>query len=158
MIREFWTDDPDFERKHAEFVKEATSTQGHYVKEVLEDMEQNGDAYCEDVDELYHLCLREKPRLSRAQFKLDLRFLLKRGDLHREGRRLYSSKTWETECSVAQWLAAVLEDCTVTGKPLPESLTCGGVTLNRQQREAVELALCHRISVILGGAGSGYIT
>lgn len=158
MIREFWTDDPDFERKHAEFVKEATSTQGHYIKEVLEDMEQNGDAYCEDVDEFYHLCLREKPRLSRAQFKLDLRFLLKRGDLHREGRRLYSSNTWETECSVAQWLAAVLEDCTVTGKPLPEPLTCGGIPLNQQQREAVELALCHRISVILGGAGSGKTT
>ena len=50
MIREFWTDDPDFERKHAEFVKEATSTQGQYIKEVLEDMEQNGDAYCEDVE------------------------------------------------------------------------------------------------------------
>ena len=88
MIREFRTDDPDFERKHAEFVKEAISTQGHYIKEVLEDMEQNGDAYCEDGDELYHLCLREKPCLSRAQFKLDLRFLLKRGDLRREGRRL----------------------------------------------------------------------
>ena len=45
------------------------------------------------------------------------------------------------------------------GEPyLPEKLTVLDIQLTEEQREAVKLALSHRLSIILGGAGSGKTT
>lgn len=45
------------------------------------------------------------------------------------------------------------------GEPyLPEKLTVLDITLTEEQREAIKLALSHRLSIVLGGAGSGKTT
>lgn len=75
-----------------------------------------------------------------------------------EGTRLYQKNIWEYENAAAKALAEILAHNDL-GKPyLPEKLTVLDIQLTEEQREAVKLALSHRLSIILGGAGSGKTT
>lgn len=135
-----------------------TELRGCYMLESLEAITLNGDAYT-DESALYRACREQRSKLTPDVFAADKRFLLGEGFLHREGTRLYLSKTWRYEESAAKALAEILYNNSLPLKiSLPEQLTVGDRVLTAEQRSAVEIRLNHRLSLILGGAGTGKTT
>ena len=55
-------------------------------------------------------------------------------------------------------LADILKDPALPVMEIPRELRAGDILLSEQQREAIELALNSRLSIILGGAGCGKTT
>lgn len=130
---------------------------GQYLLNAMEEMTMNGDAYVSG-DQLYRFAKRSHKALTYDQFRSDRAFLLKGGFLHLEGTRLYQKNIWEYENAAAKTLAEILAHNDLGEVFLPETLTVLDIQLTEEQREAVKLALSHRLSVILGGAGSGKTT
>ena len=130
---------------------------GQYLLNAMEEMTMNGDAYVSS-DQLYRFAKRSHKSLTYDQFRMDRAFLLKEGHLHLEGARLYQKYIWEYETAAAKALAEILAHNDLGEPYLPETLTVLDIQLTGEQREAVQLALSHRLSVILGGAGSGKTT
>lgn len=129
-------------------------TRGQYLKHSMEEMALGGDAYT-FADSLYHFCVGKRKQLSMETFHADKGYLLRKGILHQEGQRLYLTKTWRYETAAAEALASILRANQLEAPALPETLEVGGLTLNAEQKEAVRMALSHRLSIILGGAGTG---
>ena len=130
---------------------------GQYLLNAMEEMTMNGDAYVSS-DQLYRFSKRNHKALTYDQFRADRAFLLKEGLLRLEGSRLYRKDIWEYENAAAKALAEILAHNDLGEPYLPEKLTVLNLTLTEEQREAVRLALSHRLSIILGGAGSGKTT
>ena len=131
--------------------------QGQYLLDGMEELTMNGDAYVSS-DQLYRFAKRSHKSLTYDQFRMDRAFLLKEGRLHLEGARLYQKYIWECENAAAKSLAEILAHNDLDEVFLPEKLTILDIQLTKEQREAVRLALSHRLSIILGGAGSGKTT
>lgn len=68
------------------------------------------------------------------------------------------AKVWRYEESAAQSLVDIIRQPTLQSTPLPSVLQVNDITLCEEQRNAVEMALQFRLSLILGGAGSGKST
>lgn len=141
--------------------KSNTSTgpnpRGTYILHALEQHMLNGDAYVL-WDDAYKICCRNSKKSYQA-FLEDLMFLIQEQSLHREGSRLYLTKTYRYEEYAAKWLSCVLPINRFHSLVyVPEQLESFGVQLTNEQRDAVATALEHRISIILGGAGSGKTT
>lgn len=130
---------------------------GVYILRTMADISLNGDAYTTE-DELYKVCRRENRYLTYYAFLEDLHYLLKEKYLYLEGRRLYTTLLWRYEQSAAQNLAHILKAPFLGKAQILEKLKVNGVQLTEEQRSAVELALSSRLSLILGGAGSGKTT
>lgn len=130
---------------------------GQYLLDSMEALTMNGDAYVSS-DQLYRFAKRSHKAMTYDQFRSDRAFLLKEGFLHLEGTRLYRKNIWEYENAAAKALAEILAHNNLGEVFLPEKLTVLDITLTEEQREAVKLALSHRLSIILGGAGSGKTT
>ena len=131
--------------------------QGQYLLDSMETLTMNGDAYVSG-DQLYRFSKRNHKTLTYDQFRADRAFLLKEGLLRLEGSRLYRKDIWEYENAAAKALAEILAHNDLGEPYLPEKLTVLNLTLTEEQREAVRLALSHRLSIILGGAGSAKTT
>ena len=131
--------------------------QGQYILDAMDDIGKSGDAYCSDQT-LYYYSRRKVKSLTLDRYRTDKAALLRAGDLRVEGTRIYAKRTLAYEESVACHFADILADGKAEGVELPETLCCGGITLNGQQRAAVDMALRSRLSLILGGAGSGKST
>lgn len=131
--------------------------QGDYILEALRQHFLGGDSYIMS-DELYGLCKAEYRNLNYDSFQRDVAFLMREGKLHREGRRLYISGTWELEEDAAMRLAELCADNDLTAPHIPETLTVRGITLTPEQRDATEMVLSHRLSTVLGDAGCGKTT
>ena len=134
-----------------------SNKQGQYILDAMQSICMNGDAFCSDQT-LYNCCRRNNRYLTLDRYRADKAALLQEGDLHTEGLRIYNRLTWAYEGSAAQHLSDILLDGEAAASCLPETLRCGSITLSGQQRSAVEMALSHRLSIILGGAGSGKTT
>ena len=132
------------------------SNRGAYILNALEEHTLNGDAYVL-FDEAYEVCCSDR-KVSFKVFLDDLMFLIKAGMLVREGSRLYLAKTYRYEEAASEYLARILANNHLCDPNIPDSLEVGAVTLTDEQHSAVALALGHRISMILGGAGSGKTT
>ena len=130
---------------------------GQYLLNAMEEMTMNGDAYVSS-DQLYRFAKRSHKAMTYDQFRSDRAFLLKEGRLHLEGARLYQKNIWEYENAAAKALAEILAHNDLDEVFLPEKLTVLDIQLTEEQREAIKLALSHRLSIILGGAGSGKTT
>lgn len=130
---------------------------GQYLLNAMEELTMNGDAYVSS-DQLYRFSRRNHKALTYDQFRSDRAFLLGEGFLRLEGSRLYQKNIWEYENAAAKALAEILAHNDLGEPYLPETLTVLDITLTGEQREAVKLALSHRLSIILGGAGSGKTT
>ena len=128
-----------------------------YVLYALEDYSKNGDAYVSE-NTLFARCRKQRRELSYGSFKADLAEQIRLGYIHPEGSRLYATKTWRYEECAARKLSAVLRDPALLPVVLPDVLTVNGIALCEEQRNAAELALSNRLSMILGGAGSGKST
>ena len=132
-------------------------TQGEYILNALRHHFLGGDSYIM-ADELYAVCKEDRKSLAYEAFQRDYAFLMKEGKLHREGRRLYLAGTWAQEEDAAKRLAELLANNNLAAPPIPEELKVNGLTLLAEQHDAVSMALSHRLSTILGGAGCGKTT
>ena len=137
--------------------KDKIKKQAQYILAAMDDIGNNGDAYCTD-ELLFSASKTVKPSLTGPQYHTDKSLLLQAEFLHQEGRHLYTQRTWDYEITAAKRLADILKDPTLPAPVIPKELRVGDILLSKQQREAVELALNSRLSVILGGAGSGKTT
>ena len=124
---------------------------GAYIRDTMEELAKNGNAYF-SAEEIIAAC---KPRAAFRQFQADLLYLMQTGQVAREGSRLYLRHTLRYENFAAQKLAEILADNHAAPIEHPLPMTHRDVTLNAEQQEAVLMAESHRISLILGGAGSG---
>ena len=137
--------------------KDKIKKQAQYILAAMDDIGKNGDAYCTD-EHLFRASKAVRPNLTGPQYHTDKSLLLQAEFLHREGYHLYAQRTWAYEVTAAKRLADILKDPTLPVLAIPKELRVGDILLSEQQREAVELALNSRLSVILGGAGSGKTT
>lgn len=133
-----------------------TQPRGSYIPAALAQHCMNGDAYIPATD-AYQICCGGR-RVSYSVFQEDLREQLRLKKLSREGNRLYLGRTLRYESDASERLALLLADQTVADARIPDKIQVGSVTLSEEQREAVKLALSNRLSIILGGAGSGKTT
>ena len=141
----------------ADTEKDKIKKQAQYILAAMDDIGKNGDAYCTD-DYLFRASKAVRPSLTGPQYHTDKTLLLQAEFLHREGYHLYTQRTWDYEITAAKRLADILKDPALPVLVIPKELRVGDILLSEQQREAVELALNSRLSVILGGAGSGKTT
>lgn len=130
---------------------------GMYILQALDQHALNGDAFVMS-DEIYRICCEGKRQVPYTVFQTDLAELFRAGKLRREGTRIYRTRTLRYEDSAAGKLAAILRDNKLPCQDIPEEMMVGNLILLPEQREAVKQALSCRISVILGGAGSGKTT
>ena len=128
-----------------------------YILTAMDDIGKNGDAYCTD-EQLFRASKAVRPSLTGQRYRTDKALLLQAGFLHQEGYHLYAKRTWDYEVTAADRLADILKDPALPVMEIPRELRAGDILLSEQQREAIELALNSRLSVILGGAGCGKTT
>lgn len=128
---------------------------GSYIPVALNRHFLNGDAYIK-LDEAYQICCGKNQ--SYSTFEADLAEQIRLGKVYREGTRLYLAKTWRYEESAAKDLRRLLDLPSLPACTLPETVMVGSIALCAEQRAAVAMALSNRISIILGGAGSGKST
>lgn len=131
--------------------------QGAYILTAMREHFLNGDAYIMS-DELYGICKEARKGISFDLLHADAQHLLRTGKLHREGRRLYIHGTWAFEEDASKRIAEVLKSNPLIPSYIPEQLNANGCALDEEQRAAVVMALSHRLSLILGGAGCGKTT
>jgi len=138
--------------------EEALTASSHYIPVVIEQYCRNGDAYITD-DRLYEVCRTEKKGLTHDVYLRDLREQFALGLLHQEGPRIYTHNTWLCEETAARKLAELQKDNDYRNPHLrAASETSGGNVLSVEQQNAVDMSLSHRLSLILGGAGTGKST
>jgi ATP-dependent exoDNAse (exonuclease V) alpha subunit len=130
---------------------------GRYMLDVLNEITLNGDAYVSS-EQLYTACKRQRKALSWDAFSSDKAYLLREAYLHQEGRRLYLTKTWRYEMAAAEAIADILRANRLEGPDLPETVEAAGLIMSAEQKEAVSMALSHRLTLILGGGGTGKST
>ncbi|MDF3002118.1 MAG: ATP-dependent RecD-like helicase, partial [Bacillota bacterium] len=127
---------------------------GQYLINAMDELALGGDAYTFD-DGLYKHCAGMQNHLPIETFLADKAFLIRKGIIYQEGQRLYMTKTWRYETAAAKALAGILTTNQLEAPCLPETLEVGGLILSAEQKEAVRMALGHRLSIILGSAGTG---
>ncbi len=130
---------------------------GLYILNTLRDQEMNGHAYTMTED-LYELCRNANKGLTPAAFADDKAYLMRDGYIQQEGRRVYRQLTWKYESTAAGLLADILSHNKTDAVSVPDEICVGDKTLTAEQREAVAMALNHRLSIVLGGAGTGKTT
>lgn len=128
-----------------------------YIYYALKEATLNGDAYLSE-EVLYAVCKAKNASLTHEMFRADLAEQFRLKYLYREGLRIYSTKIWRYEQSAAQNLSRILKGPAFPSTILPRNVTVNGMELCEEQRIAVMLGLSHRLSIILGGAGSGKST
>lgn len=128
-----------------------------FILDKMNDIENNGDSYTDD-DKLYALCKLQNEHLTYKNFLKGKHELIRMGYLAVEGKRLYLKRTLEYENTCAKQLAEILADNDTGAPKLPNELYAGEILLDDTQREAVQMALSHKVSIIMGGAGSGKTT
>ena len=143
-------------KKNEAFVPKKNEPRGAYILHALEDHFLNGDAYTTD-DEAIHICMQAAHGISYRQLRSDVDYLVSIGKLVFEGSRLYLAKTKRYEDFAAKELAEILPNNNLDAETATIEIS-GGVHLNELQQAAIQMACSHRVSMILGGAGSGKTT
>ncbi|MBR3018151.1 MAG: AAA family ATPase [Clostridia bacterium] len=119
---------------------------------------KNGDAYLL-IGELYQLCLAADPSLEEKVFHENLAALIQSKYLFREGERIYTFSAWHGENTAADFLARLLMQPPLNPVEVPLSIELeNGISLSEEQRNAVDMVMNNRISLVLGGPGTGKTT
>lgn len=142
--------------KKEAFVPKKNEPRGAYILHALDQYFRSGDAYTSD-DEAIHVCMQEAHGISYRQLRSDMDYLIATGKLVFEGSRLYLAKTKRYEDFAAKELAEILPNNNLDVENAKIEIS-GGVRLNELQQAAIQMACSHRVSMILGGAGSGKTT
>lgn len=137
--------------------KKSSRLASDYVHAELVDLEHAGDSWFTE-QELFGRCCRTRRKPSFEQFRRDLQEQIRGDKIVVENDRIYTAKTLRYENSAAGDLARILQQPAISPVQVPEKLTVNGVELCQEQRAAVAMALSNRLSLILGGAGSGKST
>lgn len=127
---------------------------GSYMLKAMDDIHLSGDSYT-DIQTLFNRCggYSQNPAL-----KDDLEFLVSQGSLSIDDGKVSSARIASCENNAAHHLASLLQDNTISN-PLPlTSIDVNGICLSAEQRKAISISLSHRLSLILGGAGTGKTT
>lgn len=130
------------------------NSRGAYMLKAINSIHLSGDSYT-DIQTLFNHCcgLSEK-----ADFKEDLIYLSTQGSLTIDGGKVSSTHIATCENSAANNLANIMRDNMIC-RPLPlTSIAVNGIQLSAEQRRAISVCLSHRLSMILGGAGTGKTT
>lgn len=130
------------------------NARGAYMLRVMNSIHLSGDSYT-DIQTLFNRCygLSEK-----ADFKEDLIHLSAQGSLTIDNGRISSTHIATCENIAAGHLADILRDNMIC-RPMPlTSIAVNGIQLSAEQRRAISVSLSHRLSLILGGAGTGKTT
>jgi exodeoxyribonuclease V alpha subunit len=130
---------------------------GKYILDAFGEYSLNGDAYM-TKSKLFQLCSSWKKKLKLEEFNEDYDYLLKEGYLSVEGDDIYMSQVLRYENYSAMKLATLLQDIEVSTRHLPNVMIGNGNPLTTEQHKAVHMALKNRLSIILGGAGTGKTT
>ena len=136
--------------------KDGKRPKSAYISDAISSYCLNGDAYLTE-EKLLELCRHKKKDLGYEVFRLDLEEQIKKGAVHREADRIYSKKTWRYEEQAAERLSELMRL-----PPLPlhprKAVAADGMLFDEAQCAALSMALSNRLSLILGGAGSGKTT
>ena len=131
---------------------------GQYIVDAVVDISKGGNSH-HTVDEIRKGCASLSNYTNHLVFKADLDYLVQEGILHQEGERIYLQETWQYEVYCAQYLAGLRWPQTPKVRCLlPGPIHVNGITLTDEQCDAVDLALSNRMSLIMGGAGTGKTT
>ena len=131
---------------------------GDKILKTMQDMEKNGNAWHTKRD-IRDACMRARAYYRPDEFEDDLNHLVQGKSLHQEGDRYYRMEIWECEYTVANRIAEIISEKHPRNLTyLIEGLVVKGMVLNEKQREAIRLALSNKVSLILGGAGTGKTT
>ena len=144
--------------KIEEYDKEVLTASSNYIPVILDKYAMNGDVFIQE-DKLFEICRIEKPELTHDVFLRDFREQLALGFLKQDGHHIYLQNLWICEEAASKKLAALQMNNDYRDPYLnPVSETAGSLVLSLEQLAAVDMALNYRISMILGGAGSGKST
>ena len=128
------------------------------IQKTLRDHCNNGDAYM-PLDALYQRCLSQDHSLTKDVFQADLQALVESDFLCNDNGRIYSEYNWSYENALASRLAHLIQLPPMQDIEVPAPVILGEkITLTDEQQKAVVLALTNRISLVLGGAGTGKTT
>lgn len=130
------------------------NARGDYMLKAMNSIHLSGDSYT-DIQTLFNHCsgLFEKTSLNE-----DLLYLSTHGSLILDNGRVSLTHIASCEENAARHLADILQDNMIC-KPIPlTSVTVNGIQLSAEQRRAISISLSHRLSLILGGAGTGKTT
>ena len=133
---------------------------GQYILTALHGIAMAGDAYT-TVDELYRSCrvsMQGMHNLSQEAFSADKAYLQMQGQISQEERRIYDSKNLKYENAAAQLLADILISNRFEVRGLASTQTAITTSLTEEQQGAIDMVFRHRLSLILGGAGTGKTT
>ena len=128
-----------------------------YIYETMTDYANGGNAYITS-DYLYRLCKQRHKDLDIETFTANLSELFKNKLLTAEEGRIYLTETWRYEERAAEALAHIADLPVLPEAVVPSVMSVGQRTLSAEQRSAVQVALSHRLSMVLGGAGCGKST
>lgn len=128
-----------------------------YIVKLLKEASKNGHAYLPQ-DALWEQVHSQHSTIPYTTFMNHRSELLAYEYLALEGQRYYLPQTLEYENAAAELLSTLLPCNHLKPTPLPETITVHNTALTADQREAVSSALSHRISLVLGGAGTGKTT
>lgn len=134
-----------------------SETESSYIFDALNTIEKSGNAYT-SADCLFNACVRKHKGLHYPEFSAALSDQIAAETIYRDGPRLYTPKTWQLEEKAAETLKRLPTLPPLPAMDIPETLEFDGFTLFPEQRDAVATALSNRLSIILGGAGSGKTT
>ena len=125
--------------------------------DVINDCFVTGDSFV-PVSELYDRWNIVSGYLPEALFREEIWLLQESRSIIIEDQRVYLPDVWQQEEFVADQISARLLAPILPKTRLPNNLMVGERTLTNDQRNAVEMALNNRLSLILGGAGTGKTT
>ena len=127
---------------------------GDYMIRAMQSIHLSGDSYA-DIQTLFNNCIGYSESTSLQE---DLLYLYSKGALSIDNGKVSSAYIASCELKAAKHLAEILPNNMIE-RPLPlTSVSVTGIELSAEQRRAVSISLAHRLSLILGGAGTGKTT
>lgn len=137
--------------------KDTVKSTNLVISEIMENYVLNGDAYVSE-DNLYKMCINNGKNLTHKAFRENLMKEVAEEKIYRDGNKFYLPKIWKYETFVADKLKEWAFGGWQLSKIVPVIQDCLYNSLSQEQRDAVDLAMNSRISIITGGAGSGKTT
>ena len=124
---------------------------GEYILQAMNKIHLSGDSYT-DIQTLFNNCMGYSDSIG---LQNDLMTLCSKGILLLDGDKVSTAHIASCETTAALHLAEILQNNMIE-RPIPfTSIAVNGHELSAEQRRAISISLSHRLSLIIGGAGTG---
>lgn len=127
---------------------------GDYMLNAMKKIHLSGDSFT-DMATLFYHC---KGYSNNAILQEDLMYLCTNGSLVLDSGKVSSGYIASCELKAAKYLAEILQNNLIESPAPLTSVKVDGIELCAEQRRAISISLSHRLSLILGGAGTGKST